>query len=123
MALSVRSHILQCLILTRYAAYPIVPPFRSFGFGLMDAEKMVALARSWTAVPAQRVCELRPDPDEPLSGAAAVSSALTVNGDACAVGRLEHVRVNLTVLARRRGAVRVELASPMGTVSKIIPKR
>ena len=100
-------------------AYSIV---RSFGFGLMDAEKMVALARSWTAVPAQRVCVLRPDPDEPLSGAA-VSSALTVNGDACAVGRLEHVRVNLTVLARRRGAVRVELASPMGTVSKIIPKR
>ena len=89
----------------------------------MDAEKMVALAKSWTAVPAQRVCVLRPDTDEPLSGAAAVSSALTVNGDACAVGRLEHVRVNLTVLARRRGAVRVELASPMGTVSKIIPKR
>ena len=121
MALSVRCTLCS-ITFKRLSHSPIVPPFRSFGFGLMDAEKMVALARSWTAVPAQRVCKLRPDADEPLSGAA-VSSVLTVNGDACAVGRLEHVRVNLTVLARRRGAVRVELASPMGTVSKIIPKR
>ena len=100
---------------------------RSFGFGLMDAEKMADLARTWKGVPAQRVCVLRPESADPLFGPA-VSSALSVNGGgggdgACAIERLEHVTVNFTVLARRRGAVRVELTSPMGTVSKIIPKR
>ena len=92
----------------------------------MDAEKMAALARSWKGVPAQRVCVLRPESADPLFGPV-VSSALSVNGGggggACAIGRLEHVTVNFTVLARRRGAVRVELTSPMGTISKIIPKR
>ena len=94
---------------------------RSFGFGLMDAEKMVSLAKSWQAVPAQRTCVLQPDSATPLFGSS-VSSTLTVDS-ACEIGRLEHVRVNFTVLARRRGAVRLELTSPMGTTSKIIPNR
>lgn len=30
----------------------------SFGFGLMDAGAMVRLARNWTNVPEQHVCEV-----------------------------------------------------------------
>ena len=83
---------------------------------------MVNLAKSWKAVPAQRICALRPEKDGPLFGSN-ISSVLTVNGGSCGIGRLEHVRVNFTVLARKRGAVHLELTSSMGTVSKINPKR
>jgi len=31
----------------------------SFGYGLMDAAAMVQLARNWTTVPPQRICEQR----------------------------------------------------------------
>ena len=31
----------------------------SFGFGLMDASAMVAMARNWTTVPDQHICEIR----------------------------------------------------------------
>ena len=89
----------------------------------MDAARMVALARSWKGVPRQLACELDPETPGPLFGAA-ISSALTVDGGgACAIRTLEHVRVNFTVLSRRRGTVHLELMSPMGTTSKIIPKR
>ena len=88
----------------------------------MDAERMVALARSWKGVPGQLACVLDPEAPGPLFGAAISSSSLTAD-DGCVIRRLEHVRVSFTVLARRRGTVHLQLKSPMGTTSKIIPKR
>ena len=32
---------------------------RFYGFGLMDAGKMVHLAKQWNTVPEQRICEIR----------------------------------------------------------------
>ena len=37
------------------------PVSHSFGFGLLDAEKLVQLARIWKTVPAQHVCQEIPD--------------------------------------------------------------
>lgn len=31
----------------------------SFGYGLMDAEAMVKVAKEWVTVPSQKVCEVR----------------------------------------------------------------
>ena len=31
----------------------------SFGYGLMDAAAMTDLARNWTVVPEQKICEIR----------------------------------------------------------------
>lgn len=34
----------------------------SFGYGLMDADRMVEVAKEWVTVPAQKVCEVQSHP-------------------------------------------------------------
>lgn len=34
----------------------------SFGYGLMDAQAMVQLAKEWITVPSQKICETRSNP-------------------------------------------------------------
>jgi len=98
-----------------------------FGFGVLDAGAMVALAKQWKTVPARFHCEAGT-----ALGPARIpmdkSLFLTIDTNACAgmeteVNYLEHVQAVVTLNATRRGAVQIFLRSPMGTRSMILSER
>lgn len=98
-----------------------------FGFGVLDAGAMVALAKQWKTVPARFHCD---------AGKAAAhrripnnkSLFLTIDTDSCVntdteVNYLEHVQAVITMNSTRRGAVQLFMRSPMGTRSMILSER
>jgi len=98
-----------------------------FGFGVLDAGAMAALAKQWKTVPARFHCEAgtargvrRVPSDKPLF--------LTIDTAACMgtdteVNYLEHVQAVVTLNSTRRGTVQLHLRSPMGTRSMILSQR
>ncbi|XP_025077508.1 furin-like protease kpc-1 isoform X4 [Pomacea canaliculata] len=110
----------------------------SFGFGLMDASAMVSLARNWTTVPPQHICEIRSldhnsfhQPDH-LFGNRVVpmNGKLTVplytdgcEGTVNHVKYLEHVQARITMTSSRRGEIQIFLTSPSLTRSTLLAKR
>jgi len=98
-----------------------------FGFGVLDAGAMVALAKQWKTVPARFHCEAgssvglsRIPMDKSLF--------LTIDTQACAgleteVNYLEHVQAVVTLNSTRRGSVQLFMRSPMGTRSMILSER
>ncbi|XP_070212344.1 furin-like protease kpc-1 isoform X2 [Littorina saxatilis] len=99
----------------------------SFGFGLMDATAMVKLARNWTKVPDQHICEIRSlDHNRivPMNGKIIVP----LNTDGCEgtvnhVKYLEHVQARITMTSSRRGEIQINLTSPSLTRSTLLAKR
>ncbi|KAL8583647.1 hypothetical protein ACOMHN_037371 [Nucella lapillus] len=99
----------------------------SFGFGLMDASAMVILARNWTTVPEQHICEIRSTEQNslvPMNGKLIVP----LYTDGCAdtvneVRHVEHVQARLTMTSSRRGEIQVSLTSPSQTRSVLLAKR
>jgi len=98
-----------------------------FGFGVLDAGAMVALAKQWKTVPPRFHCEAGT-----ALGPARIpmdkSLFLTIDTNACAgmeteVNYLEHVQAVVTLNSTRRGAVQIFLRSPMGTRSMILSER
>ena len=98
-----------------------------FGFGVLDAGAMVALAKQWKTVPPRYHCEggsdktIREIPSDK-------SLFLTIETTACAgseteVNYLEHVQAVITLNSTRRGDVELFLRSPMGTRSMILSPR
>jgi proprotein convertase subtilisin/kexin type 2 len=98
-----------------------------FGFGVLDAGAMVALAKQWKSVPARYHCEagsdktIRAIPD-------GHSLFLTLETSACVgteteINYLEHVQALVTLNTTRRGDVELFLRSPMGTRSMILSTR
>lgn len=98
-----------------------------FGFGVLDAGAMVALATQWKTVPPRYHCEggsdkiTREIPSDK-------SLFLTIETTACAgseteVNYLEHVQAVITLNSTRRGDVELFLRSPMGTRSMILSPR
>jgi len=107
-----------------------------FGFGVLDAEKLVDAALNWTTVPKQKSCHfiLRfkngniPSKEH---------FKLAFNTDGCqackvkesdgtcknAITKLEHAVVNVTLKHRRRGDLSIKLISPSGTVSNLLHQR
>ncbi|KAG8036772.1 hypothetical protein G9C98_004094 [Cotesia typhae] len=98
-----------------------------FGYGVLDAGAMVALAKKWQTVPPRYHCQagsvltnLKVTQDN--------SILLKIKTDACAgtesaVNYLEHVQAVITVNATRRGDLELFLTSPMATRSMILSKR
>ncbi|KAK3097979.1 hypothetical protein FSP39_015028 [Pinctada imbricata] len=99
----------------------------SFGFGLMDAGAMVRLARNWTTVPKQHVCEIR---SEHRNRAIGMNDDTKVflytdgcEGTGSHVKYLEHVVARITLTASRRGEIQIFLTSPMSTRSTLLARR
>uniref|UniRef100_A0A8C6YDG2 Tyrosine-protein kinase n=1 Tax=Naja naja TaxID=35670 RepID=A0A8C6YDG2_NAJNA len=97
----------------------------SYGYGLLDAGAMVALAKNWTSVGPQRKCiiDILPEPKD-------IGKCLEVRqkveacwGKANSVARLEHVQARLTLSYNRRGDLAIHLVSPMGTRSTLLAAR
>ncbi|KAL4227608.1 hypothetical protein ACF0H5_013049 [Mactra antiquata] len=99
----------------------------SFGYGLMDAAAMVKLARNWTTVPPQSICEIRySEKERPVPTNAKILVPLYTDG--CEgtdhhVKYLEHVQARITLKSSRRGDVQIFLQSPSGTKSTLLAKR
>ncbi|XP_076314206.1 prohormone processing protease amontillado [Tachypleus tridentatus] len=98
-----------------------------FGFGVLDAGAMVALARLWKTVPARYHCDAGT-----LDTVREISSnrslLIHIDTDACKgtdteVNYIEHVQAVVTLNASRRGDVNIFLYSPMGTRSMILSRR
>ncbi|MBN3302954.1 PCSK4 convertase, partial [Amia calva] len=96
-----------------------------YGYGLLDAGKLVDLARKWSTVQPQRMCRVD-----------IVTSPLVLRGQlllkwnvtACAgsgqwVRGLEHVQARLSLKYSRRGDLEISLTSPRGTRSTLVSAR
>lgn len=96
----------------------------NYGYGLMDAEGMVKLAKKWINVPSQQHCEVvSPYYYKVIPAMGYVTISLSV--DRCpGVRLLEHVVSPVHVTAgRKRGDLRVYLQSPSGTRSTLLHNR
>ncbi|CAN7995454.1 unnamed protein product, partial [Ixodes hexagonus] len=98
-----------------------------FGYGVLDAGAMVALAKIWKTVPPRYHCE---------AGSYLKTSEFRTNNslkiyidtDSCAgtvteVNYVEHVQAVVTLNATRRGDVKLFMVSPSGTRSMILSRR
>ena len=96
----------------------------AFGFGLMDAGEMVALATEWKTVGEQARCETEYAGTE-VSLDGRERKELEVVVEECEdVAVIEHVHVTVDISSRsRRGLFSLELTSPSGTVSKLLAPR
>ena len=99
----------------------------SFGFGLLDAEAIVLLAKDWKTVPAQQICTLRnyranhrPTTIYPNS-----VDKWELDPTSCGwIKFLEHLHLVIDLDSEaKRGDVRVELQSPSGTRSTLLSRR
>jgi len=98
-----------------------------FGFGVLDAGAMVALAKQWKTVPARYHCEAGSD-NTLRAIPTGKSLFLSIDTTSCAgtdteVRYLEHVQAVISLNATRRGDVELFLRSPMGTKSMILSDR
>lgn len=90
-----------------------------FGYGVLDAGAMVALATLWQTVPPRYHCEAGAVMKQypiPFNH----SLYLKIKTDACKgldteVNYIEHVQAVITLNSTRRGDVTLYLISPMGT--------
>ncbi|XP_069939490.1 furin-like protease 2 isoform X1 [Cherax quadricarinatus] len=100
-----------------------------FGYGLMDAGKLVELAEKWTTVPPQHVCQSikdRTDQGIPTIMGESVFAEITTDG--CAgtsreVRYLEHVQARVSLRFLPRGNINIKLISPSGTSSTLLFER
>eukprot|EP00058_Branchiostoma_floridae_P016157 XP_002601645.1 hypothetical protein BRAFLDRAFT_124316 [Branchiostoma floridae] len=99
----------------------------NFGFGLMDAGKMVELAESWRKVPEQHVCEEDPNAQQRAitRGETIIDTKTTggCNGTDHHVKYLEHVVVEISLDHPCRGHLSIHITSPSGTRSTLLPER
>ncbi|XP_066524024.1 furin (paired basic amino acid cleaving enzyme) b isoform X2 [Hoplias malabaricus] len=97
----------------------------SYGYGLLDASAMVALARNWSSVGPQHKCVI-----DMLTEARDVKNHLVFSRsvEACSgqpdfVSSLEHVQARLTLSYNHRGNLAIHLISPLGTRSTLLASR
>uniref|UniRef100_A0A4W5M4Q1 Furin (paired basic amino acid cleaving enzyme) a n=1 Tax=Hucho hucho TaxID=62062 RepID=A0A4W5M4Q1_9TELE len=90
----------------------------SYGYGLLDASAIVALAGNWTNVGPQKKCVLSmvAEPSHLLITKTVDGCVRTANH----VSSLEHAQAQLTLSYNRRGNLGIYLTSPQGTRSTLL---
>jgi proprotein convertase subtilisin/kexin type 5 len=92
-----------------------------FGYGLMDADKMVRMAQSWKTLPPQHICATPTMltntllPDDLGRGVNVSMKTNACFGTTQAIHYLEHVQCKITLKFYPRGNVLIALSSPAGT--------
>lgn len=98
-----------------------------FGYGLMNAEALVKLAKVWKTVPPHRVCtfSLKNFEPETLRGNFVKNYTMEVSGRCLhtSVLYIEHVQSLVSIQFKRRGDLKIMLTSPKGTSSVLLPAR
>uniref|UniRef100_A0A7M5X1B5 P/Homo B domain-containing protein n=1 Tax=Clytia hemisphaerica TaxID=252671 RepID=A0A7M5X1B5_9CNID len=101
----------------------------SYGFGLINADKMVTMAEKWPTIGEQHVCvkekevlypQNRFNKSQPL--------VLHLNTTACHgtkqyIKYIEHVQLVASLFHYKRGATEISIQSPMGTISWVLRRR
>ncbi|EDQ92062.1 uncharacterized protein MONBRDRAFT_14515, partial [Monosiga brevicollis MX1] len=93
-----------------------------FGFGLIDAEKLVDAALAWRTVGPQLQLEQSKTANHALETSAYVGT-ITVEATQTGITTLEHVQVHVLCDAYKRGTVTISIESPTGVVSELLPYR
>ncbi|XP_067676007.1 proprotein convertase subtilisin/kexin type 4-like isoform X2 [Haliotis asinina] len=98
-----------------------------FGFGVLDASRMVHLAQNWVTVPQQNICRYRQlNVYKKITARSKIVDEVEVTGCKGAKNRihnLEHVQVKIKLQHSRRGDIQLTLVSPSGTKSQILSPR
>lgn len=98
-----------------------------FGFGVVDATRLVNEAKKHTLVPPQAWYEMpRQNVDQPIDPSQSVNSTFTITRemiDQANLASLEHVTATFWIRHRRRGDVKVVLYGPHGTKSVLASPR
>ncbi|XP_028514725.1 proprotein convertase subtilisin/kexin type 6, partial [Exaiptasia diaphana] len=92
-----------------------------YGFGLMDAGRMVHIAKQWKTVPPQIRCEIKGSNLNSTIIPATVN--VSVSNANCNITHLEHVQVKVNLRFDRRGDLGLELKAPSGTSSPLTRRR
>ena len=97
-----------------------------YGFGLMDAGRMVEVAKNWINVPQMVSCSIQNSNFQvrTIQKSHIIEAVLTT--DAChgtsnEINFIEQVEIIVSVRARQRGLLEIYLTSPMGTRTQILP--
>ncbi|ESO12333.1 hypothetical protein HELRODRAFT_105284 [Helobdella robusta] len=99
----------------------------AYGYGLMDASKLVELAHIWKTSPKRISCFFAPViTNRTVHGG--LETANVVNVSSCTdnnevVKYIEHVQAQITFSTAKRGDCELHLLSPAGTRSKLLMKR
>ena len=94
---------------------------RSFGFGLLNADMLVKQAKEWSLVEKQISCSFtyrnnESNLDENIIGQYLNKRIpVSFNPSSCDIIYLEHVVLTLTASTPKRGDIKIDLLSPMGT--------
>lgn len=97
-----------------------------FGYGLLDAERIVRFAEKWTTAPPPRICEVSSQNKErevPAKLRRQLEVSLLTNGCrglANEIRYLEHVQAKITLKYQPRGNLKISLISPSGTISHLL---
>ena len=87
-----------------------------FGYGLMDAERIVDLATNWRTLPSQHICQtVIMVPNAPISDIVGQPTRVTVSTDGCqgtlnSVRFLEHVQCMISLRYYPRGNLMITLS-------------
>lgn len=101
----------------------------AYGFGLMDAGRMVELARNWKNVPKMNSCSTRNLKYKPNTTEQALNHIESILfTDSCEdssdeVNYIEQVEAIVTIKTSQRGALEIYLTSPSGTRTLLLPRR
>uniref|UniRef100_A0A8C1GSC3 Furin (paired basic amino acid cleaving enzyme) b n=1 Tax=Cyprinus carpio TaxID=7962 RepID=A0A8C1GSC3_CYPCA len=97
----------------------------SYGYGLLDASTMVALAQNWSSVGPQHKCVINmlTEPRDIRNHLIFRRSLEACSGQPDFVSSLEHVQARLTLTYNHRGNLAVHLISPLGTRSTLLAPR
>ncbi|XP_033095615.1 PC3-like endoprotease variant B [Anneissia japonica] len=94
-----------------------------FGFGVLDAGKMVKLALTWENVPEQQTCKT-PVTEYNIEAAQGETKTIFIKVENCHnIKQLEHTQAHITFQSPRRGDISIMLYSPSGTPSELLSTR
>lgn len=94
-----------------------------FGFGLMDAKKMVDTAKTWELVKPKKVFRtFRINHESPFNATLTSNTFLNLT-EARGIDKLEYVQVHAYINSQSRGKVNIELICPSGTPSTLLTSR
>jgi subtilisin family serine protease/subtilisin-like proprotein convertase family protein len=94
-----------------------------FGYGLIDAEAAVRLAKHWVTVPAAVTCKAKMIPKQiELHGQFKHRLGISID-NTCTIQYVEHVQITLALNYTRHGDLRITLRSPAGTETVLLPPR
>jgi proprotein convertase subtilisin/kexin type 1 len=100
-----------------------------FGFGILDALSLVQSASRWQKVPEKRICQVVPIDFEPVELSTGQPVQIDIRSTGCMdesenhIRYLEHVQLLVTIEYSQRGALHLNLTSPMQTRTMLLSER